>query len=91
MQLTFTVNTTMTNNMEHRCTGINRMRIRESECKNLLIELQRVKRLQMFIQLCTAIGGTGYEHACDELDVAQKKDLRDKTGDLVSDLKISSD
>ena len=45
----------------------------------------------MFIQLCTAIGGTGYEHACDELDVAQTKDLRDKTGDLVSDIKMSSD
>ena len=45
----------------------------------------------MLIQLCIAIGGTGYEHACDELDVAQTKGLRDKTGDLVSDLKISSD
>ena len=45
----------------------------------------------MFTQLCIAIGGTGYEHACDELDVAQTKGLRDKTGDLVSDLKISSD
>ena len=45
----------------------------------------------MFKQLRTAIGGTGYEYACDELDVAKTKDLRNKTGDLVSDLKISSD
>ena len=28
---------------------------------------------------------------CDEVDVAQTKDLRGKTGDVVSDLKISSD
>ena len=45
----------------------------------------------MFLQLRTAIGGAGEKQACDEPDVAQTKDLRDKTGDLVSDLKISSD
>ena len=45
----------------------------------------------MFLQLRTAIGGTGEKQACDGPDVAQTKDLRDKAGDLVSDLKISSD
>ena len=45
----------------------------------------------MFLQLPTAIGETGEKQACDGPDVAQTKDLRDKTGDLVSDLKISSD
>ena len=45
----------------------------------------------MFLQLCKTIGGTGDESACDGPDVAQTKDLRDKTGDLISDLKISSD
>ena len=53
-------------------------------------ELQRIERLQMFLQLCTAIGGTGEKQACNGLHVAQTKNLRDKTGDLVSDLKISS-
>ena len=37
------------------------------------------------------IGGTFDEHACDGTDVVQTNDLRDKTGDLVSDLKISFD
>ena len=54
-------------------------------------ELQRIERLQMFLQLHTTIGGTGEKLACDGPDVAQTKDLRDKTGDLVSDLKISFD
>ena len=45
----------------------------------------------MFLQLGTAIGWTGEKQACDGPDVAQTKNLRDKTGDLVSDLKISSD
>ena len=45
----------------------------------------------MFLQLCKAIGGAEDEHACDGLDVVQTNYLRDKTGDLVSDLKISSD
>ena len=53
-------------------------------------ELQRIERLQMFLQLCTAIGGTGEKQACNGPHVAQTKNLRDKTGDLVSDLKISS-
>ena len=54
-------------------------------------ELQCVERLRVFLQLRTAIGGTGEKQARDGPDVAQTKDLRDKTGDLVSDLKISSD
>ena len=33
----------------------------------------------------------GDERACDGPDVVQAKDLRDKTGDLLLDLKISSD
>ena len=45
----------------------------------------------MFLQLRTTIGGTGEKQACEGKDVAQTKDLGDKTGDLVSDLKISSD
>ena len=39
--------------------------------------------------LHTTTGETGDEYTCDGPDVAQTKDLRDKTGDLVSDLKIS--
>ena len=54
-------------------------------------ELQCVERLRVFLQLRTAIGGTGEKQAPDGPDVAQTKDLRDKTGDLVSDLKIPSD
>ena len=54
-------------------------------------ELQCVERLRVFLQLRTAIGGTGEKQARDGPDVAQTKDLRDKTGDLVSDLKIPSD
>ena len=54
-------------------------------------ELQRIERLLMFLQLHTTIGRTGEKLASDGPDVAQTKDLRDKTGDLVSDLKISSD
>ena len=45
----------------------------------------------MFLQLRTAIRGTGEKQACNGSHVAQTKNLRDKTGDLVSDLKISSD
>ena len=56
-----------------------------------LIELQRIEQLRMFLQLRKAIGGTGDERACDGLDVVKTKDLRGKTGDLISDLKISSD
>ena len=44
----------------------------------------------MFLQLRKAIGGKRDERACDGSDV-KTKDLRDKTGDLISDLKISSD
>ena len=54
-------------------------------------ELQCVEQLRVFLQLRTAIGGTGEKQARDGPDVAQTKDLRDKTGDLVSDLKIPSD
>ena len=56
-----------------------------------LRELQHIEGLQMFLQLCKTIGGTGDKNACSGPDVAQTKDLRDKTGDLISDLKISSD
>ena len=56
-----------------------------------LTELQRIEQLWMFLQLRKAIGGTGDERACNGSDVVQKKDLHDKTGDLISDLKISSD
>ena len=56
-----------------------------------LTELQRIEQLQMFLQLRTAIGGTWDEHVCDGPDVVQTKDLRDKTGDIVSELKIPSD
>ena len=35
MQLTFTMNITLTNKMKHRCTGINRMWISRSEFKRL--------------------------------------------------------
>ena len=44
----------------------------------------------MFLQLRKAIGWTRDERTCDEQDVVQTKDLRDETGDLISDLKISS-
>ena len=43
----------------------------------------------MVLQVRTTIGDTGDEHACDGPDVVQTNDLRDKTGNLVSDLKIS--
>ena len=39
-------------------------------------ELQRVERSRMFLQLPTAIGGTGEKQACNGPDVAQTKDLR---------------
>ena len=39
-------------------------------------ELQRIERLQMFLQLHTAIGGTEEKLACGGPDVAQTKDLR---------------
>ena len=45
-------------------------------------ELQRIERLRMFLQLRTAIGGTRQKQACVGTDVAQTKDLREKTGDL---------
>ena len=45
----------------------------------------------MFLQSRKAIGGTGDERACNGPDVVQTKDLRDKTGDLISDLKIWSE
>ena len=45
----------------------------------------------MFLQLRTAIGGTIEKQAWDGPNVAKTKDLHDKTGDLVSDLKISFD
>ena len=54
------------------------------------INITTIERLRMFLQLGTAIGWTGQKQACDWPDVAQTKNLRDKTGDLVSDLKISS-
>ena len=41
--------------------------------------------------LLKAIGGTRDERICDEQDVVQTKDSCDETGDLISDLKISSD
>ena len=56
-----------------------------------LTEIQRIERLRMFLQLHKAIGGKGGERACDGPDVVQTKDLRDKTGELISNLKISSD
>ena len=56
-----------------------------------LTELQLRERLRMFLQLRKAIGGKRDERACDGSDVVKTKDLRDKTGDLISDLKISSD
>ena len=59
-----------------------------------LTELQRTEQLRMFLQLRTAIRGTGEEHTCDEVrwsGCGTNKDLRGKTGDVVSDLKISSD
>ena len=40
----------------------------------------------MLLQLPTAIRGTGGENACGEPDAVQTKDLRNKTGDLLSDL-----
>ena len=43
-----------------------------------LTELQRIELLRMFLQLRKALGGTGDERACDEPDVVQIKDLRDK-------------
>ena len=56
-----------------------------------LTELQRIERLWMFLELGKTIGVTGDERPCDGLDVVQTKDLREKTGDLISDLKILSD
>ena len=54
-------------------------------------ELQRIEQLKMFLQLHTAIERAGEKHACNGPGVLQTKDLRKKTTDLVSDLKISSD
>ena len=56
-----------------------------------LTELQRIERSRMFLQLRRAIGGTADENACDGPDFAQTKNLHQKTGDVVSELKISSD
>ena len=56
-----------------------------------LTELPCIEQLQMFLQLHRAIGGTGDERACNGPDVVQTKDLHDKTGDLIPDLKISPD
>ena len=56
-----------------------------------LTELQRIERLRMFLQWCRALGGTADKHACDGPDFAQTKNLHQKTGDVVSELKISSD
>ena len=56
-----------------------------------LAELQSIERLRMFLQLRKAIGETGDERACDGPDVVQTKDLRDKTGDLLLNLKTSFD
>ena len=56
-----------------------------------LAEFQRIEQLRMFLQLRTAIGGTGENEPCNGLDNAETKDLRDKTGGLVIDLKIPSD
>ena len=36
----------------------------------------------MLLQLCAAIGETGEKRAWDGPDVAQTKDLHDRTGDL---------
>ena len=56
-----------------------------------LTELQRVEQLRMFLHLRKAIGRTGDKRICNGPDVVQTKDLRDKTGDLLLDPKISSD
>ena len=56
-----------------------------------LTELQRIERLRMFLQWCRALGGTVDKHACDGPDIAQTKNWHQKTGDVVSKLKISSD
>ena len=45
----------------------------------------------MFSSLRTAVGGTREKQPCDRSNAAKSKDLLDKTGDLVSDLKISPD
>ena len=54
-----------------------------------LTELQRTEQLQK--SLHKAKGATEKEQACDGRDFAQTEDLRAKTGDLESDLKIWSD
>ena len=56
-----------------------------------MTELQRIEQLRMSLQLRTAIGRTGDKHACNRPGVVQTKGLLDKTVDLVSDLKISTD
>ena len=56
-----------------------------------LTELQRLEQLRRFLQLRIVIGGIEDKHACDTQDVVQTNNLRDRTGDLVSDLKILSD
>ena len=45
-------------------------------------ELQCIEQLRMLLQLCAAIGETGEKRAWDGPDVAQTKDLHDRTGDL---------
>ena len=56
-----------------------------------LTELQRLEQLRRLLQLRIAIGRIEDKHACDTQDVVQTNDLRNRTGDLVSDLKILSD
>ena len=51
-----------------------------------LTELQHIKQFRMFLQLRRTIAGTDNEHVRNGTDVEQMNNLRDKTGDLVSDL-----
>ena len=51
-----------------------------------IAELQRIKQFWMFLQLRRTIAGTDNEHACNGTDVEQTNDLRNKTGDPVTDL-----
>ena len=71
--------------------GYECLRILSTFLLHEMTELQRVEQLRMSLQLRTAIGRTGDEHACNRTGAVQTKGLRDKTVDLVSDLKISTD
>ena len=53
-----------------------------------LTELQRIKGLKIFYSYVQQYEKTGEEQACDGPDIAQTKDVCDKTGELVSDMKI---